>query len=249
LVVVTGIALVLTLQPTPAAAAGLLDFLFGGFRRMIPEPPATRPPPSMPNAPSDSSRQQESVRNGGGGAYSGYCVRLCDGRYFPVQGHRNAPAAEQCHAACPATATKVFSGSGIDHAVASDGARYADLPNAFVYRQRIVPSCSCNGRTDYGLAHVPAAEDPTLRPGDIVATNSGFTVYSGRSGNQQAFTPIDSANVSRSLRAQLADVKIAPRNQGTAVPGASGPGSQTTGQAARPAASTPNDRQLSAKER
>jgi hypothetical protein len=63
-----------------------------------------------------------------------------------------------------------------------------------------------------GLASTPAADDPTLRPGDVVATNSGFTVYNGRERNQSAaFTPIESARVSAGMRNQLADVKIAPR--------------------------------------
>ena len=52
--------------------------------------------------------------------------------------------------------------------------RYAALPNAFVYRERLVGDCSCNGRTSYGLANLDAARDPTLRPGDIIATKDGL---------------------------------------------------------------------------
>lgn len=207
-------ALALTVPAAPASAQGFLEFLFGGARR-----PAPPPPPVAFDSPSDMFRslfergggRQESVQSSGG-PHRGYCVRLCDGRYFPVQGTRNASAAAQCNAFCPASATKIFSGSEIDHAVAPDGRRYADLPNAFVYRKRIVPGCTCDGKSPVGVAHVPVTDDPTLRPGDVVATNSGFTVYNGRDPQRQtAFTPLDSAKVSKSLRNQLADVKVTPK--------------------------------------
>ena len=51
-----------------------------------------------------------------------------------------------------------------------NGARYADLDNAFVYRQKIVEDCTCNGKDSFGLAQIDVAADPTLRQGDIVAT-------------------------------------------------------------------------------
>jgi hypothetical protein len=236
------LGLAAALPAAPAAAAGLLDFLFGGLKQLAPQLPFPAPPQALPRAEPQATRQSESVQGGSGGPSSGYCVRLCDGRYFPVEGHRNASAVDQCRSSCPATATKVFSGSGIDHAVASDGTRYSDLPNAFVYRKQYVASCTCNGRTNYGLAYMPATDDPTLRPGDVIATNSGFAVYSGRGQNQQAFTPIESAGVSRSLRAQLADVKIAPRPDAT-------PASETTGQGAQATPARGNPRQISATER
>jgi len=144
-----------------------------------------------------------------GGPYTAYCVRLCDGRYFPIQARRNISTAQQCSSVCPASETRVFAGSGIEHAT-SGGRRYADLPNAFVYRKRLVPGCTCNGKDPVGLAPIPLDEDATLRPGDIVATNSGFGVYNG-SKRQTAFTPLDVAKVSRSVRERLADVKVAPQ--------------------------------------
>jgi hypothetical protein len=97
-------------------------------------------------------------------------VRLCDGRYFPIQRHANASPVQLCSAFCPATKTQVFNGSQIDHAIASNGARYADLDNAFVYRQKVVDNCTCNGRDSFGLVRIDVAADPTLRQGDIVAS-------------------------------------------------------------------------------
>lgn len=107
---------------------------------------------------------------GGGGQSVAYCVRLCDGRYFPMPRHSNATSVQLCNSFCPASKTQVFNGSQIDHAVASNGSRYASLQNAFVYRQKIVPNCTCNGKDEFGLAKLDVKSDPTLKPGDIVAT-------------------------------------------------------------------------------
>lgn len=114
--------------------------------------------------------QQGGTSSGGTGRYVAYCVRLCDGRYFPMQRHNNATSIQLCSAFCPTAKTQVFNGSAIDHAVASSGARYADLDNAFVYREKIVSNCTCNGKDAFGLAKIDVAADPTLRPGDIVAS-------------------------------------------------------------------------------
>jgi hypothetical protein len=113
------------------------------------------------SAPSHSS---------GTGRAVSYCVRLCDGRYFPIQRTANANPVQLCNAFCPTAKTQVYNGSQIDHAYASGGGRYADLPNAFAFRQRIVPDCTCNGKDSVGLAKIDIAADPTLRQGDIVAT-------------------------------------------------------------------------------
>jgi hypothetical protein len=201
---------------TPASGQNIFDSLFGGFRRSPPPPP---PPVSISSDAFRSVFQgerrphRESVRSSGGiGPRVAYCVRMCDGRYFPLQPQRNASTVTQCSTFCPASETKIFSGSGIEHAAASNGQRYANLPNAYLYRKRIVPGCTCNGRSTAGVAPVPVDDDSTLRPGDIVANNSGLTVYRGQDRKHQPmFTPIDTANLSQRLREQLAGVKITPQ--------------------------------------
>ena len=85
-------------------------------------------------------------------------MRLCDGRYFPIQRTAGANAAQLCSSFCPAAETKVFSGGGIDHAVASDGTPLRELRNAFAYRERTVENCTCNGRDPYGLVTLSATE-------------------------------------------------------------------------------------------
>jgi hypothetical protein len=73
-----------------------------------------------------------------------------------------------------------------------------------------VADCTCNGKDPVGLVTADAADDPTLRPGDIVVTNSGFVAYSGGRRNAE-FTPVESY-ASGELRNRLAGVKIVPRN-------------------------------------
>ena len=116
-------------------------------------------------------------------------MRLCDGQHFPLERMANATPAETCKAICPTSATKVYFGSEIEGAVAGDGARYADLNTAFLYRKHLVANCSCNGKDPFGLATLDVKTDPTLRPGDIISTKEGLMTYSGRSG-QSAFTPV-----------------------------------------------------------
>jgi hypothetical protein len=163
-----GIALAATAFAAPAAAQNFFEMLFGGPQRPRQYVPQQANPYVDPSQSYSGERPASAPSSGGGRV--GYCVRLCDGRYFPIQRYANASPAQICNAFCPAAQTQVFNGSQIDHAYAANGQRYADLDNAFVYRQRIVEGCSCNGKDAFGLARIDVAADPTLRPGDIVAT-------------------------------------------------------------------------------
>ena len=99
------------------------------------------------------------------------------GTTFLLEHMANAAPIETCRAMCPASKTKVFFGSGIDHAAARDGQRYNDLDSAYAYRDHLVANCTCNGRDALGLAPFEATSDPTLRAGDIVATKGGLLAY------------------------------------------------------------------------
>lgn len=144
-----------------------------------------------------------------GGPASGYCVRSCDGRYFPVRAQPGLSAADACHSFCPASQTRLYSGGSIDTSVATNGSRYADLPNAYVYRKEIVSGCTCNGHDPFGLAHIDAGTDPTLRPGDVVATGNGLAAYIGGKGNGAAFTPVGSyAGLPKGDRNKLSELRI-----------------------------------------
>ena len=73
-------------------------------------------------------------------------------------------------------------------------------------------------RDAFGLVNTPVADDPTLRPGDIVATNAGLMAYnSGPNGS--TFTPISTyAGLSADLRHQLTEIKIEPSAEGPSPP-------------------------------
>jgi len=211
--------LALSAVSTPASAQGIFERIFGGIRHAVEAP---REPTSVssfadPFANLGGAPQQ---RADTGGAKS-FCVRSCDGHFFPVPAHAGMSAAESCTAFCPASKTRLYSGAGIDNAVASDGSRYADLANAFVYRKQLVAGCTCNGRDAFGLARMAVKNDPTLRAGDLVATKSGLAAYAGTKNNVADFTPINAyQGLSKTSRDKLADVKIMPPNPGAVEPAA-----------------------------
>jgi hypothetical protein len=161
-----------------AQSRDFLSALFGGFSEspgvadLHPESVTRLPfaseglfgsPPAATPRPSYSSGQA-------------YCVRTCDGRYFPITATDRQSRATSCHNFCPASETKVVYGSGIDHAVTDNGKPYSELPNSFRYRNEIVAGCTCNGKDQIGLAPVMIENDPTLRKGDIVASAGGLMV-------------------------------------------------------------------------
>jgi hypothetical protein len=197
------VALALAGQAAPASAQGFFEQLFSGDRyaprrqEYVPQQqrsystPYNSPAPERSYSPAPERQQSASSSTsagsgGGGGQYVAYCVRLCDGRYFPMQRHNNATSIQLCNAFCPAAKTQVFNGSQIDHAVASNGARYTNLANAFVYREKIVPDCTCNGKDSFGLAKIDVKSDPTLRQGDIVATGDNQKAALAAAANRLA---------------------------------------------------------------
>ena len=143
-----------------------------------------------------------------------HCVRMCDGRYFPILARSGTPPAQLCQSFCPASATRVFFGSSIDSAMAANGERYAEIPNAYVYRKQLSQGCTCNGRDSTGLAPIDVSLDTTLRPGDVVATSTGLVAYNGsRAGNTQTtdFTPVsDYPGLTGAIRAKLTEMKVTP---------------------------------------
>jgi len=201
----------------PASAQGIFERIFGGLRHAV-EAPAGLPANIQAFAdPFAGMRNAPTSPRGEANPASGYCVRTSDGFYFPVQAHAGVSAAEACHAMCPAGQTRLYSGSGIDHAVASDGGRYADLDTAFLYRKQLVAGSTCNGRGPFGLARVDVATDPTLRPGDIVATRTGLVAVTAMKNKVADFAPFGGDRaVAKSTRDKLAGVKIMPTARGAA---------------------------------
>jgi len=152
---------------SPAQAQDFLSALFGGFSQPGDHAPSL--PYAAPGFDNSASPPPRVVS----GPSKAYCVRTCDGRYFPLGATGNESKAGMCQSLCPASATKVVYGSDIDSAATESGKPYSALPNAFRYRSELVNGCTCNGRTPGGLAHVDIKDDPTLRKGDLVADADG----------------------------------------------------------------------------
>jgi hypothetical protein len=156
-----------------------------------------------------------------GGPAVAYCVRVCDGRYFPVPSNAGAPNSSPdkiCSALCPASPTKVYTGSEIEQASAADGSSYSKLANAFVYRERMVPDCTCTGKDIGGTAAMDIQSDPTLRPGDIVVTKDGLMVFKGSKQvpyqTSDFIPPEDYKGLPAGVRRTLAELRVASEPDG-----------------------------------
>jgi hypothetical protein len=209
------------LAPEPAPAQGLFGSLFGLRGRPVERyyaPYHSYAPTGDPWAEILRSREREAAdpRLRAEGPRQVYCVRLCDGSYFPLPrsvGVAVYSPAKTCSALCPAAETKIFAGRGIGPSVAPDGTRYAKLENAFAYRERVIDGCTCNGTEPGGLARIDAESDPTLKPGDVVVTQSGPEVFKGGKPPHRAdnFTPAeDYKKLPKGLREQLSEMRVAP---------------------------------------
>jgi hypothetical protein len=196
--------------PNVASAQGLFEVLrsiFGGSR-----PPVERVEPAQLSAGAEGAISGMPAE---GGPHAAYCVRLCDGRYFPLPrsaGSQSTSPENVCGAMCPAAQTKIFSGTSIDRAVANDGKNYSGIKNAFLYREKMVDGCSCNG-SNTGTAALEVENDPTLRRGDIVITRDGPKVFNGDNRlphKSTDFVPTDSyKGLSKNVRNELSNMRVA----------------------------------------
>ena len=191
----------------PAAQAeDFLSALFGAFGARPPAPATPLPFASE----GDNSAAPEALalrpRTGYSGGSQAYCVRSCDGRYFPIQASDNQSRAASCNSFCPAGDTKVVYGSNIDSAVTESGKPYSELPNAFRYRNEAVAGCTCNRKDQFGLAQVKIENDPTLRKGDIVAGSGGLMI-AGRGADKRGAS-LNLSPASQTLRAHYQRVPV-----------------------------------------
>ena len=185
----------------PAHANDFFSALFGGMMGQ-PSPPPSFSPFGNGDAGAPPVQRQRSASSGGRQAF---CVRTCDGRYFPLATPTGQSRATSCNELCPASDTKVFYGSNIDHAASENGKSYSSLQNAFRYRNEIVSGCTCNGKDTFGLAKVDIKDDPTLRKGDIVAGADGLLVAhkADKRGASLNFSPASPAVIARYARAPI----------------------------------------------
>lgn len=206
----------------PASSSPVSNFfsmLFGGLQpgRRISEPDQPRI--------DYRARGGEGAETYGRGVAIAYCVRSCDGRYFPLQGRPGSagdPAAlVQCNAFCPAAKMAVYtsadSARGIDAAVSRDGKPYSEMPNAFVYRRHLVDGCTCTGGSRIGgLAKIEVTQDPTLKRGDVVMMAEGGQIFAGAKAGppyrrSDFVSPAYFPELAVDMRARLSELKVASR--------------------------------------
>jgi hypothetical protein len=208
----TGLAALLALgllfAPEPGRAeGGLLEFLFG------PDPTPAPPQMAPPRARRDSAAGRRvkgavgELRFGKPGTgfsseptAGGFCVRTCDGYYFPLIKSTRATRQQSCELACPSAPMEIYDGSTIESARNYKGQRYSALPVAFAFRDRANSSCACNDpRSSQAFFERTARSDPTLQSGDVVVEDNGAFVYSGAK-----FVPLSNASfMSSNLRDRL----------------------------------------------
>lgn len=212
--IVGALAVLLALPPLDTRAQGdFFDTLFG------PEQPSWAPPgrswrimrpprqraraqkATIPHAKPVASSAGAEADSMSGGAY---CVRVCDGYYFPLIKSSQLSDQQSCDFACPSTRVQLYQGASIDQARNARGERYSALRVAFSFRDKLTTQCSCNdpaASRDYYLRL--SRRDPTLRSGDIVVGEKGAFIY-----NRSSLVSISRAP--RHVRARLRS--LLPRN-------------------------------------
>lgn len=203
----------------PNPIENFFSTLFGGRQQPRPDEDRTRILITPGSGGGAAASQQSQTPRGGSRAY---CVRTCDGRFFPLgarvdRGSYGVGQA-QCQSMCPAAEMELFTSSGeIGTAVNSRGRSYASLPAAFLFRRQVVEGCSCNSSgMGGGLQHVDIKNDPTLKAGDVVMTKDGPLVFAGnRRGppfqDTDFVPPAHFPKLSKEMRQRLKELTVAIR--------------------------------------
>jgi hypothetical protein len=147
------------------------------------------PAASAPAVNSRSGTSNEDADFEMPGGPRAFCVRTCDGFFFPAGpslSSANGRQAQQfyCNQMCPNAEVQLFtveSGGTIEDAVGPNRQTYARLRTAFRFRDRLEAGCTCTGNATRGLASLPVTHDFTLRPGDVVVTEQGVRIFNGAS--------------------------------------------------------------------
>ena len=118
-----GVAVVMSVAAlAPAAhAEDFLSALFGAFGARRPQAPVIALPFAGEGDPAAAQTDAPRFRASSYGGGQAFCVRTCDGRYFPLPASDNASRAASCNNFCPASETKVVYGGTIDNAATETG--------------------------------------------------------------------------------------------------------------------------------
>ena len=148
-----------------------------------------------------------------------FCVRLCDGYFFPLApAVRGQTQSASCATACPGAQTAVYVGSQGSDKIADatalrDGRRYSALPTALAYTRVVNHACTCKGPATPGTDLMAILHDMTLRRGDAVMTAAGFRIFGGPKEavhTARDFHPLArSHDIDRRLRGTLRTLEVA----------------------------------------
>ena len=176
-------------------AQDLLDFLFGSGTPQKAAPPTNRQQERTEGAGEEIEGTAEA-----GPSTGGYCVRTCDGYFFPLIKSSRASRQESCEFACPSSPVEIYDGGSIQYARNHAGQRYSAQPFAFAFRTKTVANCNCNNPQSAQSDSIKLSRsDPTLASGDIVIEDTGAFVYDGT-----AFVPLARAKgVSSQMRQRI----------------------------------------------
>ncbi|HLH90226.1 MAG TPA: DUF2865 domain-containing protein [Xanthobacteraceae bacterium] len=159
------------------------------------------------------------------GTYRTVCVRMCDGYYFPISyattADHFAEDAQTCQETCPAAQVVLMSnptGSDINQAVASNGAPYTSLPNAFKYRTALVPACGCRKPGESWAQALGGLRDNTLQQDDIVVTpDKAKTLSAPRDAQGRLIRDVRTLDSQDAGTAAAASIASASSNEGDTV--------------------------------
>ena len=134
MLIAAALAATATLPPTTVSAEGLFDMLLGAFQKL--QRPNSPLQANFVADPFGANQQPAPQLRSASGSGPAFCVRSCDGRYFPLTMRGGASPAQMCQAFCPASPTKIYlaaTSMGRHRRVAS-AMRTAKTPSAIAKR-------------------------------------------------------------------------------------------------------------------
>ena len=140
-----------------------------------------------------------------------FCVRTCDGYFFPLIKSAQQTKQASCEYACPSAPVAYYHGASIESARNLSGEKYTSLPTAFRFREKVSPGCTCHPPEESQQHSLKIVKnDPTAHSGDIVVEQRGAFVYQGKQA-----VPIDrSRQLSASVRQNIHKMTAGPAPDG-----------------------------------
>lgn len=140
-----------------------------------------------------------------------FCVRTCDGYFFPLIKSAQQTKQASCEYACPSAPVAYYHGASIETARNLNGEKYTSLPNAFKFREKVSAGCTCHPPEESQQHSLKIVKnDPTAHSGDIVVEQKGAFVYQGKQA-----VPIDrSHQLSASQRQNIHKMTAGPAPAG-----------------------------------